>query len=64
MGEQSGKDQGFRILSILASGLLLYGGLGWLADRWLQTTVWLPVGIILGTAAGLYLVVVKFGRST
>lgn len=63
MGEQGGMDQGLRVISILASGLLLYGGLGWMADRWLGTTFWLPVGIIFGTATGVYLVIVKFGRS-
>ncbi len=64
MGEQRGQDQGFQILSILVSGLLFYGGLGWIADRWLQTSWLLPVGIIVGAAAGVYLVIMKFGRST
>jgi len=63
MGEHGGTDQGFRILGILTSGLLFYGGLGWLADRWLHTTWLLPVGMILGSVAGVYLVIVKFGRS-
>lgn len=62
MDEQGGMDQGIRILSYLISGLLFYGGLGWLADRWLNTTLWLPIGLIAGTAASTYLVIKRFGR--
>jgi ATP synthase protein I len=63
MGEQSGMDAGLRVISLLISGLVFYGGLGWLLDRWLQTSWWLPVGIIVGTAAGVYLVIARYGRS-
>jgi F0F1-type ATP synthase assembly protein I len=63
MGEQSGMDAGLRVLSILIAGLVFYGGLGWLLDRWLQTSWCLPVGIVVGTAAGVYLVIAKYGRS-
>lgn len=55
-------DQGLRILSYLLSGLLFYGGLGWLADRWLSTTWCLPVGLIIGMILGIYLVVKRYGR--
>ncbi len=56
-------DAGLRVISLLISGLVFYGGLGWLLDRWLQTSWWLPVGIIVGTAAGVYLVIARYGRS-
>lgn len=63
MGEQSGTDAGLRVVSLLISGLVFYGGLGWLLDSWLQTSWWLPVGIIVGMAAGVYLVITRYGRS-
>ncbi|MFT4109330.1 AtpZ/AtpI family protein [Propionicimonas sp.] len=63
MGEQSGMDAGLRVLSILIAGLIFYGGLGWLLDAWLHTSWCLPVGIVVGTAAGVYLVIAKYGRS-
>lgn len=63
MDEQGGVDQGLRIISYLISGLLFYGGLGWLADRALNTTFWLPVGLILGTVAGIYIVIKRHGRA-
>ena len=62
MGGQGGMDQGYRILSIMVAGLLVYGGIGWLLDRWLGTSWWLPIGIVLGVGLGVYYVVVKFGR--
>jgi F0F1-type ATP synthase assembly protein I len=40
-----------------------YGGIGWALDWWFHTSWWLPVGLILGTALGVYLVIVKYGRS-
>ncbi len=62
MGEQSGSDAGLRVLSMLISGLILYGGLGWILDSWLQTSWCLPVGIVVGAAAGVYLVIARYGR--
>lgn len=57
-------EQGIRALSYLISGLVFYGGLGWLADYLLHTEFWLPVGLILGTLTGMYLVIKRYGRTT
>lgn len=65
MGKQSGSmEQGFRALSYLISGMVFYGGLGWLADWWLKTELWLPIGLIAGTGAGMYMVIKRYGRTT
>jgi F0F1-type ATP synthase assembly protein I len=45
----------------MISGMAVWGGAGWLLDRWLDTRVFLPVGIILGMATAVYMVVVKYG---
>jgi F0F1-type ATP synthase assembly protein I len=45
----------------MLSGMAVWGGAGWLLDRWLDTKVFLPVGVILGMAVAIYLVVVKYG---
>lgn len=63
MDERSGMDAGIRTVSLLISGLIFYGGLGWLLDSWLHTSWLLPVGLILGAGAGIYLVIVRYGRS-
>jgi ATP synthase protein I len=44
------------ITGYLVAGMVLYGGLGWLIDRWAGTSnVFAPIGVIFGLAAGLYL---------
>lgn len=41
-----------------AVAIALFGGIGWLLDRWLQTAPWLLiVGVFLGFAAGLGIVI-------
>ncbi|MFZ2623824.1 MAG: AtpZ/AtpI family protein [Propionibacterium sp.] len=54
-------DAGMQSLSYLISGIVLYGGLGWFADRFLHTGWLLPAGLLLGAAAGIYLVIKRFG---
>jgi F0F1-type ATP synthase assembly protein I len=41
--------------------MAVWGGIGWLLDQWLHIRVLAPVGIILGMAVAIYLVVVKYG---
>lgn len=64
MEEQQGIDQGLRCVSYLLAGVLLYGGIGWLVDRWLDTRFLLPTGIVLGAAGGVYLIYRRFGRTS
>ena len=40
----------------LVGGAGFYGGLGWLLDRWLETSFLLPVGLLFGIALAMYLV--------
>jgi ATP synthase protein I len=44
----------------LVSGVAFYGVLGWAADRWLGTSFLVAVGILVGTALGLYLTFKRF----
>ena len=48
----------------LSAGVLLYGVLGWLADRWLGTSFLVAVGILAGAGLGLYLTWNRFNRPT
>ncbi len=47
----------------IVSGVVVYGVLGWLADRWLGTTFLVGIGIVLGAALGIYLTIVRFTRA-
>ena len=53
----------YAVLSYLLSGVILYGGIGWLVDAWLGTRGFVAVGIVLGAAAGVWLVWIRYGRT-
>jgi F0F1-type ATP synthase assembly protein I len=62
-GENSaGMNQGIRVLSYLIGGVVLYGFLGWVGDRYLHTTFLLPVGILGGAALAIYVIIRRFGQ--
>ena len=41
--------------------MIVWGGVGWLLDRWLETRFFILVGVLLGLGVAIYLVVVKYG---
>ncbi len=42
----------------LVGGIVLMGGLGYMADQWWNTSPWfLLIGLIVGAAAGFYAIV-------
>jgi F0F1-type ATP synthase assembly protein I len=45
----------------MLSGMIVWGGAGWLLDRWLETRFFTLVGALLGLTVAIYLVVVKYG---
>ncbi len=51
------------VVSHLLAGVILYGGIGWLIDQWLGTRGFVGAGIVLGAAAGVWLVWLRYGRS-
>ena len=57
----SGADIGWGITGTLLSGIIVWGGVGVLLDRWWETRVFALVGVILGLGVAIYLVVVKYG---
>ncbi len=50
------------IVGYLLSGLIIWGGIGWGFDQWLDTNYFLLVGMLLGAGASIYLVWLRFGR--
>ena len=44
----------------LVSGVLLYGLIGWLVDRWLGTSFLVAVGILLGAVLGTFQTWMRF----
>ncbi|MBF8191019.1 AtpZ/AtpI family protein [Nonomuraea sp. K274] len=50
------------IPSQLLAGMAVYGGVGWLLDRWLDTSAFFPIGVVLGVVLAVYLVYRKHGQ--
>ncbi len=50
------------VISYLLSGVILYGGIGWLLDSWLGTRGLVGVGIVLGAAGGIWLVWLRYSK--
>ena len=57
----SGAETGWAVIGTMISGMAVWGGAGWLLDRWLDTRVFAPVGILLGISIAIYVVVVRYG---
>jgi ATP synthase protein I len=53
---------GWRVLSYLIGGIVVYGGIGFGLDRWLGTQFLLPVGIVLGAGLTILLLHFRYGQ--
>jgi ATP synthase protein I len=59
----SGFGTAWAIIGTLAAGLLFWGGLGYVLDRLIGLRwLFLPIGMVLGMAGGIYLVYVRYGK--
>ncbi|HYN94251.1 MAG TPA: hypothetical protein VES42_10430 [Pilimelia sp.] len=55
-------DQGFVAMSYLISGIVVWGFIGWLVDRWLDFGgVATAIGAVIGAAGGVYLIARRLG---
>ncbi len=54
---------GWAIMSYMIAGMVLYGGIGWLVGRWTGISVFFPVGMILGIAFSIVLIIYRVTRS-
>jgi F0F1-type ATP synthase assembly protein I len=58
-----GAEMVWSIIGTLVAGVLAWGGIGWLLDRWLGTRFLVAVGILLGMAGAFYLIIKRYGSS-
>ena len=56
-----GSDIVWSIIGTLVAGVLAWGGIGWLLDRWLGTGYLVAVGILVGAAGAFYLIIRRYG---
>jgi F0F1-type ATP synthase assembly protein I len=57
------ESDGWRILSYMLGGMILYGGIGWLIGRWTGIPILFPVGMIAGLALSIVLIILRVSRS-
>ena len=51
------------VTGTLLAGILVGGGMGSLLDRWLDLHwLFLPIGMVVGVGASIYMVYVRYGR--
>ncbi|HUZ23127.1 MAG TPA: hypothetical protein VMV07_05120 [Streptosporangiaceae bacterium] len=56
------QNAGWAIFSYLLSGMIFYGLVGWLVSKVTHIAVLFPVGMLVGLAAAIVLIVFKYGR--
>ncbi|MBI4260510.1 MAG: AtpZ/AtpI family protein [Actinobacteria bacterium] len=62
-GSWAAAGEAWAVIGTLAAGIVTWGAIGYLVDRlagfrWL----FLPIGMVIGVAAAIYLVYVRYGR--
>ena len=62
-GAASGSGTAMGVLTSMMAGLIFWGGVGWLLDRWWGTEFLAALGAVLGLALSTYIVVVKYGQA-
>lgn len=58
----SGANTGYAVVGTLLSGIVVWGAIGWLLDRWFDTVMFAALGVVMGAVLGIYLVMVKYAQ--
>jgi ATP synthase protein I len=58
-----GSEAGWALFSYLISGMAFYGFIGWLIGRWTHVALLFPIGMLVGLALAIVLIIYKYGRS-
>jgi ATP synthase protein I len=57
------QNAGWMIFGYLISGMLFYGGLGWLVEHFTHIGLLIPIGALVGLGVGIFAVIYRYGRS-
>jgi ATP synthase protein I len=60
--EQLSKGTGYTVLSYLISGMLAYGGIGWLIGHFTHISLLFPAGLLVGLAISVGWIIYRYGR--
>ena len=59
-----GESQVWGLISTLVGGPAVWGGIGYGVDRLLDTSAFLPIGVVVGFVTSFYIVYVKTQQQT
>lgn len=62
-GDDRPKGDPWHAFGYVVSGVVFYGLLGWLADRWLGTSYVVALGIVVGAGLGIVMTFARFNRA-
>jgi ATP synthase protein I len=58
------ENPGWAVFSYMLAGMIFYGGLGWVIGRWvIHSALCFPLGMVVGLALSVTLVILRYGRS-
>jgi ATP synthase protein I len=57
------REDAWGAFGLVASGVFVWGGAGWLVSQWLDNRLFVMLGLLLGMFGGLYLVWFRYGRT-
>lgn len=60
---RKGANDAWAATGLLISGVVVWGGAGYLLSRWLDNQVFVMIGLLVGTATALYGIWFRYGRS-
>jgi ATP synthase protein I len=58
----AGFGTGYEVVSYLISGMLAYGGIGWVVGHFTHISLLFPIGMAVGLAIALGWVIYRYGR--
>jgi F0F1-type ATP synthase assembly protein I len=61
-GRAQGLDTGWAVSGYLISGMIAYGGIGWLIGRAVHVSLLFPAGMLVGLAISIAFIIHRYGR--
>jgi hypothetical protein len=60
--DESPQGDPWHAFGYIVAGVVIYGLVGWLLDRWLGTEFLVAVGILAGAGLGIYMTYARFNK--
>ena len=61
-GRAQGLDVGWAVTGYLISGMIAYGGIGWLIGRAVHVSLLFPIGMLIGLGISIAFIIYRYGK--